>query len=528
MASTDVLIIGAGWSGLSAALRLSQAGRKVVVVEARQRIGGRAFTHSWNDDTTLNDTGRNVQQDAAAASSAASTTYTCDFGCSWMHGYNEGSPLKALVERYGIEAHVPNPTKTVLVGDKGALPADLATKIGANLAAAQDAARDLAQNRGSTRPPASQSLASFLLSPSSPLFDGLSSDEHRHAAGLARSLHVPLGATLEQVGLRFNGFEHNYAGTDAAPAGGFTRLIKKVADEAISLGAEIRTGLVVDRIALADDGKSVVVSTRSSAGDAAAETTTTNIEAKTAVCTIPLAVLKENVGIFKPSLPERRQAIISRTYVGNLNKVLLAYDEAWWDKEVGTFMVLPTRDAPSDASSGSLQDLFASTTLIVSSLCAPNGFPSSEPSPAGCGGGRSSSVSNSLLVMVGADAGKAIEAHDRVEVGRQLHAYLAQRLAADGGAGKGPKHIFYSRWAKQPFTRGATTTPVVVGEDNSPLDFTELGRPLWEGRLGFAGEHTDQDHRGSAAGAYVSGEREADRLLAFLNKHHAQAQQQKL
>lgn len=152
-------------------------------------------------------------------------------------------------------------------------------------------------------------------------------------------------------------------------------------------------------------------------------------------------------------------------------------------------MVLPTRDAPADVSKSSLEELFASTTLIVSSLAAPNGFPTQEK------GDKTSSVSNSLLVMVGADAGKAIEEHARLDVGKSLHAYLAQRIGASDADSQGPKHVFYSRWGRQQFTRGATTTPVLAGEHNSPLDFIELGRPLWEGKLGFAGEHTDADRK---------------------------------
>ncbi|MBV9436453.1 MAG: FAD-dependent oxidoreductase, partial [Acidobacteria bacterium] len=40
----DVLIIGAGAAGLAAAARLSQAGLRVSIVEARDRIGGRVLT----------------------------------------------------------------------------------------------------------------------------------------------------------------------------------------------------------------------------------------------------------------------------------------------------------------------------------------------------------------------------------------------------------------------------------------------------------------------------------------------------
>ncbi len=41
----DVLVIGAGAAGLAAAKELSDAGRKVTVLEARNRIGGRIYTH---------------------------------------------------------------------------------------------------------------------------------------------------------------------------------------------------------------------------------------------------------------------------------------------------------------------------------------------------------------------------------------------------------------------------------------------------------------------------------------------------
>jgi phytoene dehydrogenase-like protein len=40
----DVLIIGAGAAGLSAACLLAQAGRRVAVLEARERVGGRIWT----------------------------------------------------------------------------------------------------------------------------------------------------------------------------------------------------------------------------------------------------------------------------------------------------------------------------------------------------------------------------------------------------------------------------------------------------------------------------------------------------
>src|SRR3954468_1305341 len=44
----DIIVIGAGASGLMAAWELAQTGKKVIVVEARNRIGGRIYTINDN------------------------------------------------------------------------------------------------------------------------------------------------------------------------------------------------------------------------------------------------------------------------------------------------------------------------------------------------------------------------------------------------------------------------------------------------------------------------------------------------
>jgi monoamine oxidase len=62
-AAPDVLVVGAGAAGLTAARDLAAQGAAVVVLEARERIGGRAFTEN-------------------------SLGVTWDRGCSWLHSSN--------------------------------------------------------------------------------------------------------------------------------------------------------------------------------------------------------------------------------------------------------------------------------------------------------------------------------------------------------------------------------------------------------------------------------------------------------
>ena len=49
----DVCVVGAGYAGLTAAHRLSQGGKSVAVLEARDRVGGRIWTHELADGSPI-------------------------------------------------------------------------------------------------------------------------------------------------------------------------------------------------------------------------------------------------------------------------------------------------------------------------------------------------------------------------------------------------------------------------------------------------------------------------------------------
>ena len=55
---TDVCVVGAGLAGLTAARELTDAGRDVVVLEARDRVGGRVLTEQLSDGTLIDHGGQ--------------------------------------------------------------------------------------------------------------------------------------------------------------------------------------------------------------------------------------------------------------------------------------------------------------------------------------------------------------------------------------------------------------------------------------------------------------------------------------
>lgn len=335
-------------------------------------------------------------------------------------------------------------------------------------------------------PSGNMSLASAIFSVSSQL--------KNHA--FARTLEVPYGIPLEDVALRWHGWSDNFAGSDAAPKGGFEALVSLVLADAQSRSAKVSLNSLVTSVAQTEGG----VSVRTADGK--------EFKAKTVISTIPLGVLKRTAsGLFKPLLPPRRLATIERTRVGILEKLALVYPNAWWPEAntTGSYTFLPTSSSTANLT-GSAEEqakrALDAHTISVASFAAPT-LPNPHPT---------------LLFYLSPGPALALADFSAEDAARGAHAFLVARFGLPATEVPQPIASTRSEWHKDPFAYGATSSPVAVGSDTSPLDFVELGKPLWNGMLGFAGEHTDADHRGSIAGAIKSGQREAERVELFLQR----------
>ena len=98
MTDTDVIVIGAGAAGLGAARRLAAARVPVRVVEARKRVGGRAFT------------------------ARSPSGLPIELGCAWLHSADENE-LCALALRSGLTIDKTPPPWRTQINDVGFAPA---------------------------------------------------------------------------------------------------------------------------------------------------------------------------------------------------------------------------------------------------------------------------------------------------------------------------------------------------------------------------------------------------------------------
>lgn len=293
----DVIVIGAGLAGLSAAQRLRAQGRDVVVLEARDRVGGRIWTSTRWADAPL------------------------DLGASWIHG-TRGNPLTALADRLAAKrvstsydlSRIYDTNGEVLSQRRAADLDGLRTRLHRMLERAQAQERDQSV----------QQVAEVLLDANA------SNDSSRLLAFL-------LSGEIEQeyAGAAHELSAHEYdnsdafGGDDAVFVDGYRTLVDHLARD-----THIANGRVVREIDWTTSP--VRISVRGEHGD---ET----YFAKKVLVTLPLGVLKAGHVRFVPELPPDKRAAISGLGMGVLNKCYLRFPEAFWPTDVDWIEYIPER-----------------------------------------------------------------------------------------------------------------------------------------------------------------------------------------
>ncbi|WP_341945601.1 NAD(P)/FAD-dependent oxidoreductase [Microbacterium sp. LWH11-1.2] len=288
--SFDTIVIGAGMSGVTAARMLTDAGQRVVVLEGRDRIGGR------------------MNSDRQAG-------FPVDLGASWIHGI-DGSALWRLAQALDI------PTLEYTVGSfqVGGRPIENFDGDGRPMDA-DATARWIADVDEADRLLVEEIAAS---SPGDTYLDV--TERALDRSGLAPERIDEIREFFrhrveEQCGAWIGDLDAH--GLDEDAIDGDEVIFPRGYDELphrIAAGLDIRLDHVVTHVA------------RSAAG-VVVRTSDAEFTADRAVVTVPLGVLKSGSLVFEPALPDAVAGPIDRLGMGVFNKIFLQFPERFWNEE---------------------------------------------------------------------------------------------------------------------------------------------------------------------------------------------------
>jgi monoamine oxidase len=337
--AVQVVIVGAGLSGLSAARRLAAAGVSVLVLEARDRVGGRTLSHTTahGDRVDLGAQWLGPTQDRLAK-------LVAELGLHPFPQFNEGRKVLSLggtvtqykssipslsllgavdlgitiqrIESLVKEVPLEDPLKARHAAEWDAMTVEMWKRRNVKTRGAK-ALVDTAVRAVFAAEPDELSLLFFLY-------------YLRHAGGLLRASEIKSGAQETRLA---EGFQE------------VSKLLSAALGERVVLGAPVR--------AIAQDGAGVRV--RSDAGE---------VRCERVIVAIPPA-LAGRID-YTPALPALRDQLTQRMPMGSVIKCVVSYKEPFWRQggysgeamgDTGP-VKLVFDDSPEDGSHGALVGFF--------------------------------------------------------------------------------------------------------------------------------------------------------------------------
>lgn len=433
-----VIVVGAGIAGLAAAKQLTAAGYEVVVLEARDRVGGRMNSSSMPSGTTI------------------------DLGAAWIHG--QWDEFETLVSGMGLATvntdftkmtyfrtlpNAPMPVTTAILND---MKLKLADCIGWNAWVhprwSMQTVLDVHYYTGGF----GSNSKSFVDNFTTAAID----TEYANTAS-----KIPVESALEYIPspgdpLAWDVFFKSSESDNTAFTNGYSQVATNLAT-----GLDIHLSEPITAI-----------------NYSATPSVTTSVATYTAdyvIVTVPIGVLKANTITFTPALPSTKTGAISRIGSGLLNKVFLEFPTGtqFWPANqdvIGTSST--TRGAFSTFIN--LQHVTGKPIL--------QGWLSGDP---------------------------AIEREAWTDT--QIVAEAMTRLRATVSASApNPIGVKITRWGQDPYARGSYSTFNM----STLLGDRALLRAPVNSKLFFGGESTMDTGFDMVPGAYASGKREADRIIA--------------
>ncbi|MCX6503296.1 MAG: NAD(P)/FAD-dependent oxidoreductase [Microbacterium sp.] len=291
MDQIDTIVVGAGVAGLTAARLLADAGRRVVVLEARDRVGGRVWTDRSDGHTT-------------------------DLGASWIHGI-EGSPTAAAADAFGMRqveftvgAYQAGSRPIAYYGPDGKrLSDEAASRFIADVAKVDAALQRVvaaSEPSASYREVTNEALA----------MQGWDPERTRRVQEyLEHRTEEQYGVWIES--LAAHGLDDDVPdGDEVVFPDGYDRLPTRLAE-----GLDVRLEHVVSRVEWAPEGVSVTTDHGSFVAD-------------TAVVTVPVGALQSGDVRIEPPLPPVNANGLSHLAMNAFEKVVLRFATRFWDEDV--------------------------------------------------------------------------------------------------------------------------------------------------------------------------------------------------